>query len=119
MLKLPNNQQFSHNIIPLSTFIHTDMDLDNYFFNKQFNLPIMHSFTQEDLLQYLYKETSIEKTLAIWTALETDWSLREKLEVIISAQQRLEKLSLSPRKKVIDNILKYAEKSVKEFTTEV
>ena len=92
--------------------------MDNYFFNKQFNLP-MHSFTPEDLLQYLYKETSPEKTLAIRAALETDWGLREKLEVITSAQQRLEKLTLSPRKKAVDNILRYAEKSVKEFTTEV
>lgn len=79
----------------------------------------MHSFTPEDLLQYLYKETSPEKTLAIKTALENDWSLQEKLEVIKSAQQRLEKLSLSPRKKAVDNILKYAEKSVKAISTEV
>lgn len=79
----------------------------------------MHSFTPEDLLQYLYKETSPEKTFAIAAALESDWSLREKLEVITSAQQRLEKLNLSPRKKAVDNILKYAAKSVKEITTEV
>ncbi|MFT3682982.1 MAG: hypothetical protein QM791_22170 [Ferruginibacter sp.] len=79
----------------------------------------MHSFTQEDLLQYLYRETSKEKTQAIQAALETDYNLREKLEVITAAQQRLEKLTLSPRKKTIDNILKYAEKSVKEITTEV
>jgi hypothetical protein len=79
----------------------------------------MHSFTPEDLLQYLYKETSPEKTLAIRAALETDWGLQEKLEVIKSAQQRLEHLSLSPRKKAVDNIMKYAEKSVKEITTEV
>ena len=78
----------------------------------------MHSFTPEDLLQYLYKETSTEKTAAIKSALETDWNLREKFEVITSAQERLEKLSLSPRKKAVDKILHYSERSVSELTSE-
>jgi hypothetical protein len=72
----------------------------------------MHNFTPEDLLQYLYNETSTQKAEAIKQALETDWTLREKLEVITAAQQRLEKLTLSPRPQVIDKILSYAEKSV-------
>ena len=76
----------------------------------------MHNFTPEDLLQYLYKETSPEKTAAIKAALETDWSLREKFEVIESAQKRLEPLQLSPAQKTIDNILSYAEKAVSELT---
>lgn len=78
----------------------------------------MHNFTPEDLLQYLYNETSTEKTEAIKQALETDWALREKLEVITSAQQRLEKLTLSPRPQVIDRILNYAEKAVTELSAQ-
>ena len=77
----------------------------------------MHSFTQEDLVQYLYGETSIQKTAAIKVALETDWNLREQFEVLSSAHQSLEKIALSPRKKAIDFILDYANKPVKEFTT--
>ncbi len=76
----------------------------------------MHSFTPEDLLQYLYNETSTEKTAAIKAALETNWSLREKFEVISAGAKRLETIKLSPRKKTIDNILKYAEKAVEELT---
>ena len=76
----------------------------------------MHSFTPEDLLQYLYKETSIEKTAAIKAALESDWSLREKFEVISTGSKRLEAITLSPRKKTIDNILAYAEKAVEELS---
>jgi hypothetical protein len=72
----------------------------------------MHNFTPEDLIQYLYKETSPEKTAAIRAALDNDWTLREKFEVITSAQGRLEALTLSPRKSVIDNILNYAESKV-------
>ena len=73
----------------------------------------MHNFTPVDLLQYLYKETSTEKTAAIEAALSSDWDLREKLDVLSAAQQKLNEISLvSPRKKAIDNIINYAEKSV-------
>ena len=76
----------------------------------------MHNFTPEDLLQYLYNETSPAQTAAIKAALETDWTLREKFEVITSAQSRLEALKMSPSQKTIDNILSYAEKAVSELT---
>lgn len=76
----------------------------------------MHNFTSEDLLQYLYNETSPQLTAQIKAALETDWSLLEKFEVISSAKQRLEVLKLSPRQETIDNILNYAEKAVSELT---
>ena len=78
----------------------------------------MYSFTSEDLLQYIYKETSIQKTIAIKTALETDWILKELYAELISAQLSLEKINLSPRKKVIDRILAYAEKATMHTTTE-
>lgn len=77
----------------------------------------MHSFTPEDLVLYLYKETSHEKSAAIKAALEADWSFREQYEVITSAYKGLEKLSLSPRKIAVDNILNYAERSVTELST--
>ena len=76
----------------------------------------MHNFTPEDLLLYLYNETSPEQTAQIKAALETDWSLREKFEVITSAQKRLEALKMSPSQQTIDNILSYAEKAVAELT---
>ena len=50
----------------------------------------MNKFTQEDLLQYLYKETSQHKTAAITAALETDWNLRDSLEILSSGQKNLE-----------------------------
>lgn len=76
----------------------------------------MHNFTPEDLLQYLYNETSPAQSAAIKAALETDWSLREKFEVITSAQKRLEALKMSPSQQTIDNILNYAEKAVAELS---
>lgn len=78
----------------------------------------MYSFTSEDLIQYIYNETSIQKTAAIKAALETDWILKESCDEIILAQSALKKISLSPRKQVIDKILAYAEKSLRHSTTE-
>lgn len=75
----------------------------------------MNNFTPEDLVQYLYNETSPEKTIDIKAALDTDWSLREQFEAISSDQKRLEVLSLSPRKQAINKILNYAEKSIGEL----
>ncbi len=79
----------------------------------------MHSFTQEDLLQYMYSETSNEKTAAIKVALETDWNLREQYEVLTQARQSLEKVTLSPRQKAIDFILDYAGEQTKKLTHQV
>ena len=79
----------------------------------------MHNFTPEDLLLYLYKETSPAQTAQIKAALETDWSLYEKFEVINSAQKRLEPLKMSPRPQTIDYILNYAQKAVSELSEQV
>ena len=40
------------------------------------------NFTPEDLVQYLYKETTHEQNIAIENAMAADWTLREKFEVI-------------------------------------
>lgn len=74
----------------------------------------MHSFTQEDLIQYMYAETSHDKTMAIQQALNTDWKLREEYEALASAKKGLEKVSLSPRKKALDFITNYAGSPVNE-----
>ncbi|MEP6927273.1 MAG: hypothetical protein ABI834_06525 [Ginsengibacter sp.] len=71
----------------------------------------MTKFTQEDLLQYLYKETSEQKTAAIKVALDTDWDLRDSFEKIISAQKNLENINLSPRNETINKILEHIKKN--------
>jgi hypothetical protein len=76
----------------------------------------MHSFTSEDLLQYLYGETSKEKSAAIKAALQNDWSLQEKLNLLSLTKDELSSVSFSPSSASVNNILKYAEKSVEEFT---
>ena len=76
----------------------------------------MHSFTSEDLIQFVYNEASLQKTAAIKLALETDWSLRDKYDEILSAHKTLGKRIFSPRQEAIDKILEYAEKSVNHLS---
>lgn len=68
----------------------------------------MTLFTPEDLLLYLYKESSPELTVAIEAALKEDWMLREKLEVLQSSTEGLEKVTVSPRMEVILRVMNYA-----------
>jgi len=68
----------------------------------------MTNFTPEDLLLYLYKETSVEQTTAIEAALEKNWTLREKLNVLKASMERLDKITVSPRIEVVLNVLNHA-----------
>lgn len=74
----------------------------------------MTNFTPEDLLLYLYKETSTTQTAAIEAALEKDWALREKLEVLKDSARRLDKLTISPRTEVVLNVLNHAREHTSE-----
>jgi hypothetical protein len=76
----------------------------------------MYNFNQEDLVQYLYKETSPEKTAAITAALSSDYNLREIMEILSASYDKLDSIELlSPRQQTIDAILNYAEKPVEEL----
>jgi hypothetical protein len=68
----------------------------------------MTLYTPEDLLRYLYKESSPELTLAIEAALKEDWMLREKLQVLSSSVHSLDKIVVAPRQEVVNRVLKYA-----------
>jgi hypothetical protein len=71
-------------------------------------------FTPEELVQYLYKETSQEKTSAIEAALHNDWALREKLEVLKSSLDVLDKGLESPRTSTVLKVLNYARETAPE-----
>jgi hypothetical protein len=74
----------------------------------------MTNFTPEDLLLYLYKETSATQTKRIEAALEQDWTLREKMNVLKASMQRLDKITASPRTEVVLNVLNYAREQAAE-----
>jgi hypothetical protein len=68
----------------------------------------MANFTPEDLLLYLYNEMEPASKQELEKALESDWTLREKLGVLKTSMQRLDRLVESPRTEVVLNILRHA-----------
>lgn len=74
----------------------------------------MTLFTPEDLVMYLYHESTPEKTAAIEVALQNDWTLREKLEVLQKAVTTLDKSLVSPRTEAVLNVLNYARETAVE-----
>ena len=77
----------------------------------------MHNYSPEDLILYLYKETSPDATAAIEKALEEDWTLREKLTVIKTSMERLNSITVSPRTEIVLNILRHARTQEKTTTS--
>jgi hypothetical protein len=75
---------------------------------------LMTLFTPEDLLLYLYKESSPELTAAIETALQEDWTLREKMQVLQSSVNELDKTVVAPRMEVVIKVINYARESASE-----
>lgn len=71
----------------------------------------MYNYTPEEILLYLYKESSAELTTAIEEELQKNWALREKLTVMKTAMERLKNLTVSPRTEVVLNVLNYARKA--------
>jgi anti-sigma factor RsiW len=74
----------------------------------------MPIFTPEDLLQYLYKETSQQENTAIEAALSEDWALREKYEVLLASANSLNSVIESPREEVVSKLLNYARKTMRQ-----
>lgn len=73
----------------------------------------MQKFTTEDLLLFLYDEMSAERKVEMEAALENDWALSQKYQVLKEAQKRLTNSKLAaPRPKTIAAILQYAEESI-------
>ena len=72
----------------------------------------MQLFTQEDLLQYVYGETTPEIASAITEAIQNDWQLKEEYQQIMLVRSQLDTVRLSPSRKTIDAIMEYARKAV-------
>ncbi|MEP7228823.1 MAG: hypothetical protein ABI691_01145 [Ginsengibacter sp.] len=75
----------------------------------------MTQITQEDLVRYLYSETSDKKSELVREALESDMSLRDSFETLLASKKTLETVDLSPRQEAVDKILQYAAKQEKQL----
>lgn len=72
----------------------------------------MSIFTPEDLILFVYQETSPEHTAKIQQALADDWALQEKFQVIESSVEELNTELYSPREETILKILNYARETM-------
>lgn len=76
----------------------------------------MSIFTPEDLILFVYQETSPENKSAIQQELSNDWTLQEKFQVIQTSVEELNIELYSPRPETIANILSYARETMAEAT---
>ena len=74
----------------------------------------MSIFTPEDLILYLYQETSPEKTATIQQAIANDWALQEKFNVIKTSIEQLNTDLYEPRTETVLNVLNYARETAAE-----
>lgn len=69
----------------------------------------MPNFTPEELIQYMYGESSQDQAQEIERALQYDWTLQQKLAVLKESRQHLDAVQLQqPRRQAISAILDYA-----------
>lgn len=70
----------------------------------------MSKITPEDLVRYVYNETSPKKTEKIKTALQVDWDLRKSYEKLMNTKKGLSTINFSPRPETVNKIKEYAAK---------
>ena len=68
-------------------------------------------FTPNQLVQYLYQETSTCDTWAIEERIDEDLSFREEYEMLSDAYRQLPKVKFSPSAQSIRDILRYSERT--------
>ncbi len=73
----------------------------------------MINITQDDLLQFLYREGSPDKTNYIQSQLEIDLELQERFNLLKSGKRKLDTIKLiSPDNRSVDNIFNYSKHGV-------
>ncbi len=76
----------------------------------------MVNITQDDLIQYLYRECSPEKNSIIQDLLKIDSDLQERYQILKSSKARLNTIKLiSPGDRTVDNIFNYSKQGIEVF----
>lgn len=66
------------------------------------------TFTQDDLIRYIYRETTTEETIQIKTALNFDESFSECYHELSKTVELFRWVSFKPSESCIDKILSYS-----------
>ena len=83
--------------------------MDHFLTNKPL---LMRTYTSDDLLLYHYGEASADLQIELETALEADWSLRERMEMLRASIEDLDQLIYTPSNQSLDRILAYGREVV-------
>ncbi len=76
----------------------------------------MMNVTQDDLLQYMYKECTPEKFRLLHQLLLSNEELQERLNILYAVKSKLDKIKLiSPDERSVDNILNYSKQGVEIY----
>ena len=68
----------------------------------------MNRITSEELIQYIYKETSSEQNSIISQAIDSNPILKEEYLELLNTIEEMNQLSYSPSQTVIENILRFS-----------
>lgn len=66
------------------------------------------TFTENDLLRFLYDEVSLKEERALEQALLTDIDLQNQLDQLRAVVEELNKVQLSPSKRTVNKILEFS-----------
>ena len=66
------------------------------------------TFTQDDLIRYLYRETTERETREIDKALICDSELQKQYKELVTMKSQLDELRMEPSDRSINGILNYA-----------
>ena len=75
---------------------------------------MQQKFTKNDLIRFIYKETSVQETLAIQEALNTNHRLLTKYQELLQVYQQLPKVKFDASPSSIQNILRYSQQTALE-----
>lgn len=69
---------------------------------------MIKTFTQDDLVRYIYQETTTEESIEIETALIFDSALAESYDSLSKTVNLLKEVNIKPSESSIDKILSYS-----------
>ncbi len=69
---------------------------------------MIKTFTHNDVIRYIYNETSVEESKALAHALLTDEVLMEIYKELSALTENLDSAMLEPSQKSVDTILNYS-----------
>lgn len=69
---------------------------------------MIKTFTQDDLVRYIYQETTAEESIEIKTALIFDEELSDQLNELMKTVDLLKQVQVKPSESSIDKILSYS-----------